>query len=258
MPGPASPRPTVVIAQMDTGYFDATPPWMIGALWTNPAPTKVTAADIDDYIETEHGISFPRTTADPVHGSIVAGILAGNNPPFSAARASAYGAAQVLLMDGALVEGRATYRFERAVDFVVARKKAGANIRVFNASFGCESVPSALKPRWNAALSKLAAEDILVVAAAAALPQQPIGFPAAAGAPNLITVGRPGGGAADVVVDDDVHVTLLDGSTTVIEGTSFSAPQVSAMAAQMLFATPTLTVAVLKRQLIAALRVQHP
>ncbi|HVE86110.1 MAG TPA: S8 family serine peptidase, partial [Myxococcales bacterium] len=267
-PGPrATPSGPPVVVVMD-GAIDERHPALAGSLWTNPGEVAGDGIDNDGdgVVDDVHGFNVGLGGGDLSagksldHGTHVAGIAAGQD---EGAKGRGAQAGQAVVMGvGGMYDGcDLLTNFERAVDYVVAMKDRGANVRVVNASFGGAYPDPGAQARWRAAAEKLARADILLCAATdngsgTNLNGRP-DMPGNLGLPNEVTVtamdqandklatfASYGDQVVQIAaVGENVRSTAPGGGNQKMSGTSMAAPAVAGAAAQAFAINPALTAA---------------
>ncbi len=264
------PQPPVV-AIFDDGV-DFSHPELAGSAWVNPREVPGNKRD-DDHngkVDDVHGFEHAGGESWPGHGTFVAGVIAGaangkGNTGIAAGKVQLMAVGN--LYSGEDATGRVLLeRFEKSVDYVIAQKQAGANVRVVNASFGVDCPDKAMVARWNAAVKKLADHDILLVAAAnnGGKTNDTAHMPAGVKLPNVITVANldrqndklnptsdRGTQVADLAaIGTSVLSAQAGGGFARETGTSFAAPMVAGAAARLFAAKPDLTAAQVRQLLL--------
>jgi subtilisin family serine protease len=233
-----------VIAEVDSG-IDYTHPDLAANIWTNPGGVGGCPAGT-------HGYNTVASTCDPMddfgHGTHVAGIMGavGNNGSGITGVEWQASLMPVKFMNSA---GFGTnFRLLKALDWVIAAKNAGVNVRVVNDSATWVNVGYSQAVRDE--LNMLAANNILFVTAAGnsrsnndTTPRYPCSY----GAPNEICVaatnqrdqlaGFSNYGATTVDLaapGDNIYSTLPGGTYGYMKGTSMASPMVAATAALVL------------------------
>jgi subtilisin family serine protease len=258
----------VVVGVLDSG-IDAGHPDLIGNLWSN-------RLGIGGCAYGTHGFNaFTKqcTTSDPYgHGTHVAGIIGavGNN------RIGITGVApRVSLMSLAMLNRNGDGSIASAVaaiDWAIAAKQRGVNVRVLSASWGGSGYSQALAD----AITRANDAGILFVTAAGNshldVEQDPI-FPCAYELANVVCVAATRGNDRLTSFSDygATHVDLAAPGESIVstvppgvipgcgqslycalDGTSMAAPMVSGAAVLAASADPTLTVATLRSRLVQA------
>jgi subtilisin family serine protease len=275
-----------VVAVIDDGLFIDHPD-LSPNLWRNP---REVANGLDDdgngIVDDLHGADMvqgigevrpysPRLDSD--HGTMVAGIIAARGNNNEGSSGVMWGAQMMALK----IEGpeSSCYSlfvsdFVKALNYVVAQKRAGVNVRVANISYGGVSDTQT----YRDALTAAGNEGILVVVAAgndSSSSSAALGFPSGWQLPNVLSVGAltPAntrasysnyGPLVNIFAPGEQMLTTSmfasnpgDGSFfqpgyRVVNGTSFSAPVVSGAAALILDAYPGSSMAAVRSRLLAA------
>jgi subtilisin family serine protease len=212
---------------------------------------NVLVAVIDSAIDVSHPelIGVIAGTFDPLqsdegphaHGTGVAGLIAGHARLTGAAPSSQILAVRAFAVSGKSAEGN-TFAILKSLEWSVSR---GA--RIINMSFAGPNDPAI-----GRALAGAHKKGVVLIAAAGnAGPKSPPLFPASD--PNVIAVSATdiddkifsasnrGKHVAITAPGVDILVSAPDGAYTVASGTSFSAPQVSGIAALLLSRKPNMT-----------------
>jgi Subtilase family len=217
---------------------------------------------------------FPRVDSD--HGTMVSGLIAakGNN---SEGSTGVMWNAQLMALkiEGPASSGYSLFvsDFVKALNYVVAQKRAGVNVRVVNISYGGVSDTQA----YRDALTAAGNEGILVVVAAGndgSSSNAALGYPSCWQLPNVLSVGAltPGntrasysnyGSLVNIFAPGEEMLTTSMFSTNpgdgsffqpgyrVVNGTSFSAPVVSGAAALIMDAYPGSSMAAVRSRMLA-------
>ena len=264
----------VVVAILDTG-FELRHPDLAANVWINPREVWGNGKDDDrnGFVDDVNGWNFLNDNnhlfEDPAvdyHGTHIAGIIGavGNNKVGTTGVTWRVSLMALKVLDGHGNKGLAANSV-RAINYVVSQKKAGANVRVINASWVNEGESIAVRDAIEAAGR---AGIVFVCAAgneAKNLDQDPI-YPAARSAEletvisvaatdrfdNLqpfsnygrktISVAAPGTGILGLEVD---------GQYAEHSGTSMATAHVSGIAVLIVARYPTLTPAQIKRSIIS-------
>lgn len=271
-PPPSSDAPIVVVLD---GGVDVRHSDLDEALFVNTAETAGDGIDNDNngIVDDIHGFNVGTGKGDVFqgrgtdHGTHVAGIIAAEdngvgNTGFAA------GKAKVMSIGGLYDGADLLTNFEKSVDYMVQMKQAGHNIRVVNASFGDEYRNPADVARWQAAIQKLADNDILLVAATAngngSNMNNVSDMPANVDLPNVLTVAAMDqrndklasfSSHGDKVVElaavgENVLSTVPNNRHQTMSGTSMATPTVAATAALIMSINPNLTAAEVRQILV--------
>ncbi len=262
---------SVVLADIDTGV-DYNHPDLAANMWQNPGEIPDNGIDDDGngYIDDVHGIDTVNRDSDPMdddgHGTHTTGLMAavGNNG-FGVVGVlwnAKVIACKFLDADGNGSDSGAI----KCLDYLLALKRRGINIRVTNNSWGGklgvdEPFPSVLKDAYDT----VGAENIINVCAAGnegtnndADPH----YPAAFDSPSIISVAasdrddnRPsfsnyGAATVDLAAPGLVILSTLPASYGNLTGTSMATPFVSGAAGLLAQLNPSASVATLKSLLI--------
>ena len=256
----------IVVAVIDSG-IDYTHPDLAGNVWTNPSPGS------QGYSDDIHGINAITGTGDPLddvgHGSHVSGIIgaAGDNA------AGICGvnwhvsimALKFLAPDPGFGATGSTDDAVKCINYAVNEKKAGVDVRVINASWGCP----VRDPILQAAIQEASDNGILFVAAAGnygcdndTQPMYPASFNNISGVisvaatdmhdklayfseygKNSVHVAAPG---VNILSTWPASLSGNGASYMVESGTSMAAPHVSGLAALTASVNKSLTAAQIK------------
>jgi subtilisin-like proprotein convertase family protein/subtilisin family serine protease len=257
----------IVVGVVDTG-IDYNHEDLAANVWINP--NEIAGNGLDDdgngYIDDVHGINAITGTGDPMddnsHGSHCSGTIGGVG-------GNGIGVAgvnwEVQIMGLKFLDAGGSGSLEAAItaiDYAVAMKNAGVNLRVLSNSWGGGGFSQALQDAIQAANDV----DILFVAAAGnsgtdndVVPEYPSGYDV----PNVIAVaatdhndGLAGFSEFGLTTVDlgapgvDILSTTPGNTYSVFSGTSMATPHVSGVAALVLSANETLSTAELKDILI--------
>ncbi|MGH9897264.1 MAG: S8 family serine peptidase, partial [Pyrinomonadaceae bacterium] len=255
----------VVVAVLDSGV-DYSHPDLIDNIWTR---SETIAPYFDDELGTiddVHGFNSASVDGDPMdengHGTHCAGIIGarGNNGIGIAGVNWNVRIMSLKFMSSAGV-GTTKSAIE-CINYCIARKRDGVNVRVINASWGSPQKSRALED----AIREAAEAGILFVAAsgndstdADRSPHFPSGYRLA----NVISVAATdrfdhlaqfsnfGLKNVDIAAPGvDILSTWLDDSYHQASGTSMAAPYVSGVAALLLAREPRLTVSQIRKRLL--------
>jgi subtilisin-like proprotein convertase family protein/subtilisin family serine protease len=257
----------IVVGVVDTG-IDYNHEDLAANVWINP--NEIPGNGIDDdgngYVDDVHGINAITGTGDPMddneHGTHCSGTIGGVG-------GNGIGVAgvnwEVQIMGLKFLDAGGSGTTEAAItaiDYAVAQKNAGVNLRVLSNSWGGGGFSQALRDAIQAANDV----DILFVAAAGnsgtdndVTPEYPSGYDV----PNVVAVaatdhndglaGFSEFGATTVDLGApgvDILSTTPGNTYSVFSGTSMATPHVSGVAALVLSANDTLSTAELKEILI--------
>lgn len=224
----------VLVAVIDSG-IDVTHPELVGVI-----------AGTFDPLKSDEG--------PHAHGTGVAGLIAGHGRLTGAAPSSQILAVRAFSVTGKSAEGN-TFAILKSLEWSVAR---GA--RIINMSFAGPNDPAI-----GRALAGAFKKGVVLIAAAGnAGPKSPPLFPASD--PNVIAVSATdiddkifsasnrGKHVAITAPGVDILVSAPDGAYTVASGTSFSAPQVSGIAALLLSRKPDMTPDAVREVLMSTAR----
>ncbi|MBN8722377.1 MAG: proprotein convertase P-domain-containing protein [Acidobacteria bacterium] len=279
-PPPPPPPPQqgreVVVAVFDGGV-DYNHTDLDGNMWVNRREVAGDGIDNDNngVVDDVFGINTSNNTGDPFkgsgtdHGTHVAGIIAAEDNGTGTTGVAAKSNVKIMSVGG-MYDGAGTRdlldNFEAGVNYVVKMKEQGVNVRVINCSFAKIYDDPASQARWNAALDKLAAADIMLVASGGNTGRNVNDlnrFPNNARQPNILTVAAldtTGGKLAsfssfgDRVVElaapgEKILSTVPGNKYEEFDGTSMAAPHVAAAASILFSKYPTMT-AVQAREII--------
>lgn len=255
----------VVIAVLDSGV-DYTHPDLAGNMWHRPADVEMYRDDQLGLIDDSEGFSAVEYERDPMdengHGTHCAGIIGaeGDN------REGIAGVNWRVEIMPLKFMGRGGFGSTKdaieAINYVIARKKDGVNVRVISASWGSQSRSKALED----VIRKANDADILFVAAAGndgadadRRPHYPSGFKL----PNMVSVAAldrrdelasfSNYGAKGVHVaapGKEILSTWLNGQYEEHSGTSMATPFVAGVAGLILANEPNLSVKELRDRLL--------
>ena len=257
----------VVVAILDTGV-DYRHPDLAANIWTNPGETAGNSVDDDHNGVTDdvHGFNALAQTGDPLddngHGTHTAGTIgaaAGNNTGIAGINWHVK-ILPIKFLDN--TGSGSTADAIRGIEYAVALKRAGVNIRVINASWGGPGYSQALEDAIRAAGDA----GILFVAAAGnsssdndSTPNYPanyalsnlISVAAVDHNGNLATFSNFGANSVHLAAPGvNIYSTVLGGGYQMMSGTSMAAPHVSGVAALLLSTEPSLSPSDIKDRLI--------
>jgi subtilisin family serine protease len=257
----------VVVGVIDTGV-DYTHPDLVPNMFVNPG--EIAGNNIDDdgngFIDDVHGINAITGTGDPMddndHGTHVSGTIGGaGNDGVGVAGVNW----NVSIMGLKFLSGAGSGTTAGAIiciDYAVAMKNAGVNIRVLNNSWGGGGFSQLLEDSISAAN----AADILFVAAAGnSSSNNDVSphFPSSYDVPNVLAVASTtrtdamssfssfGLTSVDLgAPGSDIVSTIPGNGYASFSGTSMATPHVAGAAALLLSVNDTLTAAELKQILM--------
>jgi subtilisin-like proprotein convertase family protein len=276
-PPPPPPPPQqgkeVVVAVFDGGV-DYTHSDLDGNMWVNRGEVAGDGVDNDNngIVDDVFGLNTSDNTGDPFkgegtdHGTHVAGIVAAEDNGQGTTGVAAKSNVKIMSVGGMYDKRDLLDNFEAGVDYVIKMKEKGVNVKVINCSFSKIYNDAPSQARWNAALNKLAAADIMLVASGGNTGRDVNAlnrFPNNATQPNIITVAAldtTGGKLAsfssfgDKVVElaapgEKILSTVPGNKYEEFDGTSMAAPHVAAAASILFSKYPTMT-AVQAREII--------
>jgi thermitase len=255
----------VVVAVLDSGV-DYTHPDLAGNMWHRPADLEMYFDDELGTIDDAEGFSAVEYERDPMdengHGTHCAGIVGAEGDNNLGIVGVNW---QVEIMPLKFM-GRGGFGSTKdaiaAINYVIARKKDGVNVRVISASWGSQQRSKALED----VIRKAGESDILFVAAAGndgadadRRPHYPSGYKL----PNVMSVaaldrhdklaGFSNYGAKGVHVaapGKEILSTWLGGKYEEHSGTSMATPFVAGVAGLILSVEPNLSVKELRDRLI--------
>jgi subtilisin family serine protease len=252
--------PSVVVALIDTGV-DYSHPDLAANMWVNSGEIAGNGVDDDGngYADDIYGFFTSDQSADPMdtvgHGTHVAGTIGavGNN---SQGVIGVSPQVRIMALKSMLAGGYGVVSDAvRAIDYLIAMKQRGVNVRVINASWYADTAefPTAL---YEAV--KAARDNNIVFVVAAGNNAQDIdataAYPASFDLENVITVAAldhndnlasfSNYGATRVHVAApgvNIYSTMPGGSYTYKNGTSMAAPHVTGLVALMAAQYPQYT-----------------
>jgi thermitase len=255
----------VVVAVLDSGV-DYTHPDLAGNMWHRPADVEMYYDDELGTIDDADGFSAVEYDRDPMdengHGTHCAGIVgAEGDNGLGITGVNWHVEVMPLKFMGRGGFG-STKDAIAAINYVIARKKDGVNVRVISASWGSQSRSKALED----VIRKAGEADILFVAAAgndgANADRRPH-FPSGYKLPNVLSVAAldrrdelasfSNYGAKGVHVaapGKEILSTWLGGQYEEHSGTSMATPFVAGVAGLVLSVEPNLSVRELRERLI--------
>ncbi|HJQ32127.1 MAG TPA: S8 family serine peptidase [Pyrinomonadaceae bacterium] len=255
----------VVVAVLDSGV-DYTHPDLAGNMWHRPADVEMYFDPQLGTVDDENGFSALADERDPMdengHGTHCAGIIGAegdNNQGIAGVNW------QVEIMPLKFM-GRSGFGSTKAaieaINYVIARKKDGVNVRVISASWGSRQRSRALED----AIRKAGEADILFVAAAgndSENADRTPHFPSNYKLPNIISVAaldrRDQLASFSNYGEKSVHVaapgkeilsTWLGGAYEEHSGTSMATPFVAGVAGLVLSVEPDLSVKELRERIL--------
>ncbi|HLL52240.1 MAG TPA: S8 family serine peptidase [Myxococcaceae bacterium] len=257
----------IVVGIIDTG-IDWTHPDLAANIWTNPGEIAGNGVDDDGngYVDDVHGWNAITGTGNAMddndHGSHCAGTIGGTGNNGGGVVGVNWNVKMMALKFLSASGSGSTDDAIESINYAVAQKNRGVNIRVLSNSWGGGGFSQAVLDAINAA----AAADILFTAAAGnstvnndTSPH----YPSSYNAPNVVAVAsttRTDGissfsnyGATSVDLGapgTDILSTTRGNTYQVFSGTSMATPHVSGAAALMLAVNPTLTYAEIKQVLM--------
>ena len=261
----------VVVGVIDSG-INYNHPDLIGNTWQNPAEIPFNGIDddangvVDDY----YGFNSVSNTGDPIdnngHGSHVSGIIGaqGNNSLGTSGVNWNVKLLGIKFLDGAGFAS--TQNAIEAIEYAVAMKRRGVNLKVLSNSWGGSNFSRALE---DAVRSSNQAGILFVAAAGNSGTNndlRPI-YPSSLGIENVVSVsavdqegnlanfsnyGRQSVDLAGPGVD--IYSTWLGSDYNTLSGTSMAAPYVAGVAALILSAEPDLSISELKARLTSTIR----
>ncbi len=261
----------VVVGVIDTG-IDYTHPDLAANMWRNPGETPGNGIDDDGngFIDDVHGANFLSQNGNPMddnnHGTHCAGIISAVSNNGSGVSGIVWNSKLMALkfLDGG--GSGSTDGAILAIQYAVAMKNRGVNIKVINNSWGGTGYSQALQDAVTLAESA----GILMVAAAGNAatdsdvnPQYPAAFDndnvvsvaAIDRGGNLATFSNYGQTTVDLAAPGkDIVSTLRGGGFGLMSGTSMAAPQVSGVAALLVGRETTLTAGEIKSRLLATVK----
>jgi len=261
----------IVVGIIDSG-LNYNHPDLAGNIWQNTAEIPFNGIDDDGngVVDDFYGYNSVSNSGDPLdnngHGSHIAGIIGaqGNNSLGISGVNWNVKLLGMKFLDGA--GNGSTQNAIEAIEYAIALKRRGVNIRVLNNSWGGNFFSRALEDAVRATNS----EGILFVAASGNSGSdndfRPI-YPASLDLENVVSVAAmgPGGNLAsfsnygqdsvDLAAPGvDIFSTWLGSEYRDLSGTSMAAPYVSGVAALLLSSEPGLSAAQLKARLTSTVR----
>ena len=255
----------VVVAVLDSGV-DYTHPDLAGNMWHRPADVEMYFDPQLGVVDDSDGFSALADERDPMdengHGTHCAGIVGAEGDNNQGVAGVNW---QVEIMPLKFM-GRGGFGSTKAaieaINYVIARKADGVNVRVISASWGSRQRSRALED----AIRKAGEADILFVAAAGNDSEdadRTPHFPSNYKLPNIISVAAldrrdelasfSNYGAKSVHIaapGKEILSTWLGGAYEEHSGTSMATPFVSGVAALVLSAEPDLSVKELRERLL--------
>jgi thermitase len=256
----------VVVAVLDSGV-DYTHPDLVNNMWTRPANIPVYTDAQLGTINDSYGFNAVENTGDPMddngHGTHCAGII-GAEGGNSIGIAGVNWQVSIMPLKFMSAGGHGTTRNAiEAINYVIARKQDGVNVRIISASWGSTVRSRALE----AAIRRAGEEGILFIAASgnsSANADRRPHYPASYDLPNVISVAAlnrrdelasfSNYGARSVHIaapGADVVSTWLNHDFESHSGTSMATPTVAGVAALVLAVNPDLSIAELRQRLLS-------
>ncbi len=255
----------IVIAVLDSGV-DYTHPDLMNNMWVRPANLAPYADEQLGTVDDVNGYNAADNTGDPMdengHGTHCAGIIGaeGNN---GVGITGVNWRVEIMPLKFMSRGGYGTTRAAiEAINYVIARKRDGVNVRVISASWGSTTASRALRD----AIKRAGEEGILFVAAAGNAgtdADRTPHYPASYDLPNVISVAAMNRrdelasfsnyGARRVHIaapGAEILSTWLNGQYEEHSGTSMATPTVAGVAALILSVEPDLSVAQLRERLL--------
>jgi subtilisin family serine protease len=211
----------------------------------------------------------PSTGPELSHGTHVAGIIAAEDNGQGITGVAA-GKVKLMAVAGQFTPSTELQAFEKSVDYLVAMKAKGHNIRVVNGSFGDKYDDPSVQQRFTAACQKLADAGIIVVFAAGnemANNDRANFFPANVNLPNVVSVAAMDSANNRLAYFSNYGVRNVDlaapGSSILstvpgnryqrMDGTSMASPHVAGAVGRLCAAFPNATPAEIIQKLMDSL-----
>ncbi|HVF86480.1 MAG TPA: S8 family serine peptidase, partial [Pyrinomonadaceae bacterium] len=255
----------VVVAVLDSGV-DYTHPDLVTNMWIRPDNIAPYFDDHLGEIDDEHGYNAAENNGDPMdqngHGTHCAGII-GAEGDNGEGIAGVNWKVEIMPLKFMSAGGFGTTKDAiEAINYVIARKKAGVNVRIISASWGSTQRSRALED----AIRKAGEEGILFVAASGnsnANTDRVPHYPSSYSLPNVVSVAALNRNDEIASFSNygqkSVHVaapgveilsTWLNNDYKEASGTSMATPVVSGVAALILSKESDLSVKELRERLL--------